>query len=192
MIVPYCFLFVSCNIFETRTPESPSQTSSNYSPPYNSSDVFDNMKNAFRDLNTLNYLRSFTDSSIGGRLYQFDPTPQARTQYVGVFISWTKQSEQQYFDNMRSKIPTGTTASLDFSPPPNPISVQADSAQYEVVYMLNIPHTQTGIPTIFQGRAQMFLIKDRITSTWAISHWIDLRYAQNDVSWSDLKGAFAQ
>ncbi len=183
-------LLVSCNIFETRTPESPAQTSSNYSPPINASDVFDNMQFAFSDLNTLNYLKSFSDSSTSGRSFQFEPSPQARSYYVGVFLNWTRQSEQQYFDNMKSKIAAGSTASLNFSL--NPISIQSDSAQYDADYQMTIPHTQANIPKVFQGRAQFFLIKDPVSSTWTIWRWIDFRDAQNDMGWSDLKGAFAQ
>jgi hypothetical protein len=183
-------LFVSCSVFETRNPEAPAQTSANYNPPVNASDVFDNMQFAFQDLNTVNYLKSFSDSATAGRTFQFDPSPQARSQYIGVFLIWTIQSEQQYFDNMRSKIPSGTSASLTFTL--NPISIQSDSAQYDADYQLSVPHTQTNIPKIFQGRAQFFLIKDPTSSTWSIWHWIDFRDAQNDVGWSDLKGAFAQ
>src|SRR5512140_3277790 len=86
----------SCGIFETRTPQAPAQTSSNYNPPVNASDVFNNMQFAFSDLNTLNYLKSFSDSATAGRTFQFDPSAQARSKYIGVFLSWTKQSEQQY------------------------------------------------------------------------------------------------
>ncbi len=180
----------SCNIFETRTPESPAQTSSNYNPPVNASDVFDNMQHAYSDLNTVNYLKSFSDTTNAGRVFQFEPSAQARSQYVGVFLAWSKQSEQQYFDNMKSKIPSGSGASLVLSL--NPVSVQSDSAQYDADYQLNIPHTQTGIPKVFQGQAQFFLVRDRLTSTWSIWRWVDLRDAQNDPGWSDLKGAFAQ
>ncbi len=183
-------LVSSCNIFETRTPQSPAQTSSNYNPPINASDVFDNMQNAFSDLNTLNYVKSFSDSANAGRTFVFEPSPQARSQYTGVFLNWTRQSEQQYFDNMKSKIAAGSTASLNFTLIPT--SIQSDSAQYDANYQLSIPHTQANIPKIFQGRAQFFLIKDPVNSTWSIDRWIDLRDAQNDTSWSDLKGAFAQ
>jgi hypothetical protein len=183
-------LLTSCNIFETRNPESPAQTSSNYNPPINASDVFDNMQYAFSDMNTVNYLKSFSDSSTSGRAYRFEPSPQARSQYIGVFLNWTRQSEQQYFDNMRSKIAAGSTPSLSFSL--NPISIQSDSAQYEADYQLTIPHTQANIPKSFQGQAQFYLIKDPVSSIWTIWRWVDIGEAQNDSTWSDLKGAFAQ
>lgn len=180
----------SCNIFETRTPEPPAQTSSNYTPPVNASDVFDNMQYAFSDLNTVNYLKSFSDSNTSGRSFEFDPSPQARSQYVGVFLNWTKQSEQQYFDNMRSKIATGSTATLNFTTL-DPVSIQSDSAQYDADYQLTIPQVQPNTQ-VYEGRAQFFLLKDPVSSTWTIWHWIDFRDAQNDIGWSDLKGAFAQ
>lgn len=148
------------------------------------------MQYAFSDRNTVNYLKSFSDSGSSGRAFDFEPTPQARSQYVGVFLSWTKQSEQQYFDNMRAKIPSGSTASLNFSF--TSFSNQSDSAQYDVDYQLTVPHTQANIPRIFRGRAQFYLLKDPVNSTWSIWRWIDYPAAQNDTSWSDLKGAFAQ
>ena len=180
----------SCNIFETRTPESPAQTSSNYNPPINASDVFDNMQYAFSDLNTVNYLKPFSDSGSAGRTFDFEPSAQARSQYIGVFLNWTKLSEQQYFDNMRSKIPSGSAPSVSFTL--NAVSIQSDSAQYDADYQMTIPHTQANIPKVFQGRGQFFLIRNPVSSTWTIWRWIDFRDAQNDPGWSDLKGAFAQ
>jgi hypothetical protein len=189
VVLSAAVLLASCNIFETRTPQSPDQTSSNNNPAVSPSDVFDNMQNAFSDLNTLNYINCL-DSANSGRTFVFEPSPQARSQYTGVFLNWTRQSEQQYFENMKSKIVAGSTASLTLTL--TPTSIQSDLAQYDATYQLSIPHTQANIPKIFQGRAQFFLIKDPVSSTWSIDRWIDLRDAQNDTSWSDLKGAFAQ
>ncbi len=190
LILPLTVVLASCGIFETRNPEAPAQTSSNYNPPVNASDVFGNMQYAFSDLNTVNYLKSFSDSVSARRTFSFEPTPQARSQYIGVFLSWTKQSEQQYFDNMKSKIPSGSAAAVSFSL--TPISIQPDSAQYDADYQLSVPHTQANIPKIFKGRAQFYLLRDPVSSTWSIWRWIDFPDAQNDTSWSDLKGAFAQ
>ncbi|HET9132608.1 MAG TPA: hypothetical protein VFO86_16765 [Terriglobia bacterium] len=149
------------------------------------------MQYAFSDLNTVNYLKSFTDSGTSGRTFDFEPSAQARSQYIGVFLNWTRQSEQQYFDNMRSKIASGSTPSLTFTTL-NPVSIQSDSAQYDADYHLTIPHSQANVPKDFQGKSQFYLIKDPISSTWTIWRWIDYRNAQNDTGWSDLKGAFAQ
>ncbi|MBI3789126.1 MAG: hypothetical protein HY276_12830 [Ignavibacteriales bacterium] len=180
----------SCNIFETRDPESPSQTNSNYIPPTEPSLVFTNMVNAFRDLNSLNYLKSFADSSTAGRSFGFEPTPQAKLRYGGVFLNWSKQTEQQYFENMKSKIASGTSASLTFDAL-TAQSLQSDSAQYEATYRLTVPHTVTGVSTQAKGKAQYFLIADR-SRNWVIWRWVDLSTSTNDFTWSDLKGAFGQ
>ncbi len=180
----------SCNIFETRTPESPSQTSSNYIPPSEPSLVFTNMVNAFRDLNSLNYLKSFADSSTAGRSFGFEPTPQSKLRYGGVFLNWSKQAEQQYFENMKSKIAGGTSATLTFDAL-TAQSLQSDSAQYEATYRLTVPHTVTSVSTQAKGKAQFFLIADR-SRNWVIWRWVDLSVNTTDFTWSDLKGAFGQ
>lgn len=181
---------IGCNIFETRTPEPPSESSSTFVPATDPSLVFSNMINSFRDLNSVNYLKSFADSSSAGRNFSFEPTQQAKITYGGVFLTWNRQSEQQYFENMRSKIPSGSAATLTFETL-TAQSLQSDSAQYEVTYRLVVPHTVATLPTEATGKAQFLLIADR-SRNWVIWRWIDLTTNSNTFSWSDLKGAFGQ
>lgn len=179
----------ACNIFETRDPEPPEQASSNFVPPTEPSIVFTNMMNAFKDMNSVNYVRSFTDTISSGRSFRFEPTSQARARYSGVFSEWTKQSEQQYFENIRSRITTGTVPTLSFNFSAQTLS--SDSAFFEATYQLTIPHQRTTIPKDAKGRVQFYLMTDR-TRSWVIWRWIDLSNAQNDFSWSDMKGEFGQ
>ena len=181
---------VSCNIFETRDPEPPTQSSSNYVPPTEPSLAFSNMINAFRDLNSVNYLKSFADSTTAGRSFIFEPTPQAKLKYGGVFLSWSKQSEQQYFENVRSKIPSGSSASLAFDAL-SAQSLQSDSAQYEATYRLTVQHSVASIPKEARGRAQFFLLADR-SRNWVIWRWVDVPTGTSTFTWSDLKGEFGQ
>ena len=180
----------ACNIFETRTPEPPSQSSSNFVPATDPSLVFSNMTNAFRDMNSVNYLKSFADSSSAGRSFSFEPTQQAKIKYGGVFLTWNKQSEQQYFENMRSKVPSSSVAMLSFETL-TVQSLQSDSAQYEATYRLTVPHTVATLPTVATGKAQFLLIADR-SRNWVIWRWVDLTTSTSTFSWSDLKGAFGQ
>ena len=182
--------FIACNIFETRDPEPPSQSSSTFVPATEPSLVFSNMTNAFRDLNSVNYLKSFADSSSAGRSFSFEPTQQAKIKYGGVFFSWNRQSEQQYFENLRSKIPTGSAVVLSFESL-TVQSLQSDSAQYEATYRLTAPHTVATLPTQATGKAQFLLIADR-SRNWVIWRWTDLTTSTSTFSWSDLKGAFGQ
>jgi len=181
---------VACNIFETRDPEPPSQSSSIFVPATEPSLVFSNMTNAFRDLNSVNYLKSFADSSSAGRSFSFEPTQQAKIKYGGVFLTWSRQSEQQYFENLRSKIPSGSAATLSFESL-TVQSLQSDSAQYEATYRLTVPHTVATLATEARGKAQLLLIADR-SRNWVIWRWIDLTTSTSTFSWSDLKGAFGQ
>ena len=181
---------VACNIFETREPEPPSQSSSTFVPATDPSLVFTNMTSAFRDLNSVNYLKSFADSSSTGRSFSFEPTQQAKIKYGGVFLTWNRQSEQQYFENLRSKIPSGSAATLSFESL-TVQSLQSDSAQYEATYRLTVPHTVATLPTVATGKAQFLLIADR-SRNWVIWRWIDLTTSTSTFSWSDLKGAFGQ
>jgi hypothetical protein len=183
-------LLVSCNIFETREPEPPTQSSSTFVPATEPSLVFSNMTNAFRDLNSVNYLKSFADSSSAGRNFGFEPTQQAKIKYGGVFLTWNRLSEQQYFENLRSKIPTGSTVTLTFETL-TAQSLQSDSAQYEATYRLTAPHTVASLPKEATGKAQFLLIADRSRS-WVIWRWTDLTTNTGSFSWSDLKGAFGQ
>jgi hypothetical protein len=148
------------------------------------------MSNAFRDLNSLNYVKSFADSSTSGRGFSFEPTPQAKVKYTGVFLFWNRQSEQQYFDNLRSKITSGSAAVLVFQTL-SVQSLQSDSAQYEATYSLTVPHTVAAVPKVVSGKAQFFLLADR-SRNWVIWRWADLPTGTSNAAWSDLKGEFAQ
>lgn len=181
---------LACNIFETRTPEPPSQSSSTYTPATEPSLVFQNMSNAFRDLNSLNYIKSFADSSTAGRSFGFEPTPQAKIKYAGVFLTWTRQSEQQYFENLRSRMTTGSVPTLVFQTL-SVQSLQSDSAQYEATYTLTAQHSIASVPKEATGKAQFFLLADR-SRNWVIWRWIDVPTGTSSFSWSDMKGEFAQ
>jgi hypothetical protein len=185
-----CFGVVSCNLFKTRAPDEPSEQSSNYVPPTEPSLVFQNMVNAFHDMNSVNYLRSFADTVSSDFVFTFEPAPQARLRYSGSFIEWTKLSEQQYFTALQSKLQTGTTPTLEFLTLTQQ-GIAPDSIQYEATYRLTVPHTQSNIPTQVQGSAQFFLVSDR-SRNWVIRRWDDFAQNQNDSTWSDLKGLFAQ
>lgn len=182
--------FFGCGIFDTRDPESPAQSSASYIPPTEPGIVFTNMMNAFRELNAVNYTRSFADSSTAGRHYSFEPTPQARSRYAAVFAGWTRQSEQRFFENAKSRIPSGATASLEFLSLVAQ-SIPSDSVQYDATYRLMIPHTQSNLPREARGRAIFSMVADR-SRNWVIWRWVDIAIAQNDVTWSDLKGEFGQ
>lgn len=182
------FWHTSCDLFTTREPENPVQPSSTYLPPTEPAIVFSNMVNSFREVNSLNYVKSFSDSSTSGRNFVFEPTSQAQGQY-GVFFSWSRQSEQQYFDKIKSELQTSSVPSLVLNFLSQ--SVGADSAQFEATYQLAVPHTRASVSQSAVGRAQFYLKKDSFQN-WVILRWVDLANQPSDFTWSTMKGEFGQ
>lgn len=179
-----------CGLLETRPPQEPIEQSSSYVPPTEPALVLTNMENSFKEANTLNYARSFSDSASGGEAYTFEPSPQALLKYPGMFDQWTKRSEEQYFDNLKSKIVRGFSMSLTFAR----VSVQSvvsDSAQYEVEYVLTAPHSVPGVPSKATGKALFTLAADG-SRNWAIKRWIEVPTTVDTFTWSDVKGLFGQ
>jgi len=175
--------FSSC-IFETRTPENPAEPSANFKPPTEASDVFTNMEYSFGDKNSVNYRNSFADSSTAGRSFAFEPSSQALSKY-GVFLGWSRQSEEQYFNNIIAQLQPSSIPSLSLNIASQ--SVSTDSAFFEATYQLTVPHTRSSIPQTALGRAQFYLIKNNVQN-WVIWRWVDLANQQGEFTWSDLKG----
>jgi len=180
---------LGCSLFDTREPENPVQSSASYDPPTTVDIVFGNIVSSFQDINSVNYARSFADSSFAGRSFIFEPTSQASGQYAGVFASWTKMSEQQYFDNFKAQLqPSGVPVLIINRTSESP---GADSAFVEGTYQLGIPHTITGVPQSATGRFQFYLLRDS-RQYWVIWRWADLANQPGDFTWSDFKGTFGQ
>lgn len=178
-----------CGLFDTRGPEDPVQPSANFTPPTEPSLVFSNMSNAFNDLSSLNYGKSFSDSVTAGRSFVFEPTAQAASKYSGVFLNWSRQAEVRYFDNLKSQLQSSAVPSLTLSFTSQ--SVGSDSAQFEATYQLTVPHLKPNVAQTAQGRAQFYLRKDNVQN-WVIWRWVDLAIQPGDFTWSDLKGEFGQ
>jgi hypothetical protein len=176
---------VSCDLFKTRTPEEPSQQSSNYVPPTDASLVLQNMVNAFKDRDVVNYSKSFSEAS-----FSFEPATSARTRYGGVFMTWDKTKEQQYFENVKNSLQQNSTMTLEFIPLTS--TNYQDSCEIGTSYHLNVPHTRTTVAKYFTGQSQFTIIRDPQIGYWYISRWVDVAVNPSDSTWSDLKGVFAR
>lgn len=178
-----------CELFEPRDPEDPVSVRSTYTPPTEPAMVLDNMSAALRELNSVNYLRCLSDTGTGGS-FQFIPTPAASGIY-SVFVAWDRSSEEGWFLNARSRLPSGSTMSVLFSTPVAQ-GVQPDSVTYDVPYDLSIPHGQAGLPQRVTGRSLLTLVLDRRTGLWSIRRWQDVALSASEPTWSDVKGGLSQ
>lgn len=183
----FLLLAASCDLFETRTPEKPSQGGSTFVPATSPDQVLLNLKSAIAERNTQNYLRSFVDSLSSSRAFEFIPTSSAYARWPSVFSRWNLAAERIYFDNVTTLVPQSAASSLSLAGAFQLLG--SDSAQYNADYQLLLPHGLESIPQSVHGNIQLFLATDR-NKIWSIYRWIDTGF-DADPSWSDLKARFA-
>ncbi len=177
----------SCGIFETRTPQEPSQSSLNYSPPTDPTIVISNLESAIDDKNVANYISCFSDAAKTGRAFTFTPSADAVAQYPSILNSWTYGEEQAYFQNLVSRSPTTAFSSLVLTLKSSVIT--SDSVVYNYDYTFTFDHTDPGFPKTARGNLQFTIVPDN-TNFWSICTWSDFK-TTSDITWSYFKGRFS-
>jgi hypothetical protein len=181
------FLFSGCDIFDTREAEQPSSPKSTFIQPVEPSDVIINLKSALQDLNVENYLACFTDSAFSNREYRFSPSSVALSQFPVMLAGWGKAEEREYFLNLKNKIDEQQPVTLEFDKELFG-SPQGDSIVFSASYLLDVPHSDPDIPTIFSGDLSFSMVRDS-RNYWSIYYWRDSKSGELQ-SWSELKGRF--
>ncbi len=183
-----CLLsFISCDIFEPRTPEEPTAARGNFIPPTEPEIVIDNFVNAIDERNSQHYIQCFIDPLTSEKQFKFIPTQSALSQF-GVFDGWTVQDERNYFENLISNIPENAAFNLNLFD--GGFEGQtSNEATYTAAYRLTAEHTNDGYPHfIFEGTLRFEMITDQ-SNNWVIHTWADLSDDETR-SWSELKGRF--
>lgn len=175
-------LFPAC--FSIRTVEPPSQGGSVWVSPTDYEILLINLQTAINQRNTQNYLRCFNADT-----FQFVPIAALFNDNESVWINWSTQDEQAYFDNMIGNLAVSTNNSLILREL-DVRDVTADSLTYIGDYTLRVNHQDTSLSTLFTGQLQM-LIKLNTFNEWEIFRWTDLA-TQADSSWSQLKLSYSQ
>jgi len=179
-------LFFGCDLFLTRNADPPEIPGANYQPAFSPDTLIKNLVNSFIEKNTQNYLASFSDSSFSKKEFVFIPSAAAAAKFPFLADKWSLNEEEQYFNNMVSKVLVETPIILVISEKER--SILGDSILFSASYSLNVPHNDVTISTIFEGEMKLKLIRDS-RSIWSIFYWEDIR-STNEPSWSDLKGLF--
>jgi len=177
--IALCFSLMSCDLFKTRTPEEPSQQSSNYIPPTEPSFVLQNMMSEFQGGDVVHYTNSFSSA------FSFTPSTSAQGKYGVDWTAWSITQEQNYFKNLFVHF-NNSSITLTFESI-SPTQINSTTYQMVTAYSLTLP-AQTGVIRKFNGQVQFTLVQDQLGS-WSINRWVDVG---TDSTWSDLKGAFAQ
>jgi hypothetical protein len=181
-----CLSLISCDLFKTRTPQEPTELSSNRIPPTDPDKVLQNMIDSFHDKNTENYLSSLSSVS-----FAFEATAKAQRNFGTAFLAWDRESEQKYFSKLISQVQLNSGITLKFHIDSATVISFADSSQAEADYQLTVPLAEANSIQYFRGRSQFMFSRDQ-TGLWSIRQWLDIGLNASDSTWSDLKGAFAQ
>lgn len=176
----YCILFIitlliSCNLFETRSPETPERSSQNYPPSVSPQILIDNFVKSLNFKNITAYSVCFAND--GERAFNFVPAAEAVSIYPGIFDNWDLTSEKLFAQNFFSKFgaedyPTCSLSNHNF------ISVLPDSAVFVGDYELTVNSRENSINNIYKGSLQMVLVPS-IRGIWLIYRWYDLK-TKND------------
>ena len=177
------FIIEACDIFDTREPESPSNTKSSFKTPVVPEDVIENLINSFSDKNANDYKKNFSSGlPLVNREFYFAPSGNVLTSFPE---SWDVDSEFQYFNNLITRISEDLPITLSLTQ--GQLDVMADSAIYTADYFLSVPDLTTG-SRIFEGSLKFTLVTD-INAAWVICYWEDNAKAES-TTWSELKIEF--
>ena len=183
-VILFLLLLGGCDLFQTRDAQKPDQPRSNYQIAVTPDLLIQNLVNSLKDVNLQNYLSCFSDTSFSGKSYLFYPSSGAASLYPSFASSWDKKNESAYFTNLISRIPSGVQVTLVITNSNS--SPQGDSIIYSASYTLNVPFTDSSIPSLYQGDLKFSMIRDS-RLVWSIYLWLDIKSTQSP-SWSELKG----
>jgi hypothetical protein len=173
----------SCDIFEVRSPESPSETKSGYRVPVEPKDVIQNLISAFNDRNADDYKKNFASGPpLVNRSFSFIPSANVISSFPE---DWNVDQEFQYFNNIITRTQLGIPINVTFSYESYDIS--ADSAIYTAQYSISVP-IQNSEPAVYGGNLKFTMIRDN-NNAWVIYFWEDIA-KQGESSWSELKNEF--
>jgi hypothetical protein len=180
-------LWLSCNLFEPRDPEPPSQSGLANRPPTDAAAVLSNLQSAVEQKSVSNYVACFSDPADGGPAYLFTPSAEARAQYPGILDNWTREDEQAYYQNLVARTRTQAFSSLLLQLRSR--TVAADSETHSYDYTLTFEHGDASFPRVAGGNLVFTFIRTP-SNRWAIARWSDFKTG-SEISWSALKGQFS-
>ncbi|NQT35143.1 hypothetical protein HQ587_08135 [bacterium] len=183
-------LLISCDLFSTRAPENPDDTSaSEWQFPSSPRIVVNNLEIAVGRRSIVDYMKSFSDASEAEMSFQFEADSETQLRYPGLFDNWGRENERSHVlalfspDNLPLDSLVELTIVLDREP-----VVLGDSAEIYADYELHIGHKNETAPRQMQGQLD-FGLKRADDGGWYLVFWRDVRIDGHDC-WSDLKARF--
>ncbi len=186
IIISFALLLGGCDLFTSRNAEPPNKPRADIQQAVTPDIVIQNLITSLKDKNVEGYISCFSDSSFTNKKFIFSPSSAALSQFPAFAGGWNKKNEEQYFNNMISRVVENLPITLKLSNVS--MSPQGDSLIYTASYFLNIPNNDSNISPNYQGDLKFDMIRDS-RSIWSIYFWQDSKNS-NLPSWSELKGRF--
>ncbi len=177
--------FAGCDLVQTRNAEAPNQPRSNYEQAVTPQLLISNLVNSLKDKDVQNYINCLVDSSFSNKKFLFSPSSGALSQYPFLMTDWNIKNEEQYFQNLITKVSQQSLITLSLSN--EQYSPQGDSLIYTATYSINVPNEESE-PKDYQGDLRFNMVRDS-RSVWVIYFWQDTKSTALP-SWSELKGKF--
>ena len=177
-------LFDSCGIFDTRTPQSPTNTRSTYIPPTTPDIVLQNLVSSISEKNSANYVKCLYPG-----FYQYVPDSKSLANYGVIFANWNINSEKFYLDNLIAQSDQNASSNLFLSQTVTS-QLSSDSAVTTSDYIIVFQHNRANIPKSAVGNFRITMRTDA-NSYFYITKWEDFRNNDTDFTWSALKANFS-
>jgi hypothetical protein len=177
-------LIAGCDLFSVRDAQPPDQPRADYQQAVTPEILISNLINSIKDKSTENYLASFASPSFTNREFKFSASSSASSQFPSLSDNWGVSNEEQYFNNLKTKVDANITITLTLSNESS--SPQGDSLFYSASYFLNVPSNSSEVPQNYQGELRFNMVRDS-RAVWVIYYWQDTKNS-NLPSWSELKG----
>jgi len=174
-------LIAGCDLWTTRSPEDPSNSTSNFVPASDPETLFQNLKSALQDGIVENYIACFVDVSYLKKEFVFIPASGTIIENPRL-SSWNLQAEKEYFNELISKLKSGSSITFNYT------IAQKDynSEYYEYVIDYAISFQSSSLSGEYQGTSRFKIYVDS-RGQCVIVEWEDIKKNDYDC-WSELKG----
>ncbi len=159
-----------CGLFETRTPEAPTQPQASYPLATTPQILIDNFQRSLTEAAVAPYVNCFVPDATAETPYQFIPAADAAAQFPDLFRQWSVATEQLFISNLGVYLQQ-RTAQLVLIQPRFEHS-RPDSAIFQADYQFVFPAAPGGVPDTSSGTMQLHCIR-ALNGQWYIQRWFD-------------------
>ena len=179
ILILVVLVFSSCDLFDPRVPEDPSNAGVVWQDPTSPDIVVENIQSALNGKSLL-YLDCFDESFVF-----YADTNDINDYAAYIFSDWTKTVENNTVSSLFAVVPQDSTIQANFviDPAHQDPAAPVDSAVIYREYSISVPesqHSGTGTPAV--GLAELHMIEN-VDGLWSVSEWHDLRHQDESLGW---------